>query len=83
MMNEQTLQKMKQMKFFGMVRAFQTSMENGSISSLIQDELISMLIEAEWDDRNNRRIQRHIRNARFRYVIFIWNFINGSGFCCN
>ncbi|MDP8218876.1 MAG: IS21-like element helper ATPase IstB [Candidatus Theseobacter exili] len=58
---------MKQMKFYGMVRAFNTSMENGSMPKLTTDELISMLVEAEWDDRNNRRIERHIRNARFRY----------------
>lgn len=58
---------MKQMKFFGMVRAFRTSMENGSMSRLTPDELVSMLVESEWDDRNNRRIDRHIRNARFRY----------------
>jgi DNA replication protein DnaC len=31
------------------------------------DELVSMLVESEWDDRNNRRIERHQRNARFRY----------------
>jgi len=66
-MNEQTFQKMKQMKFYGMVRAFNTSMENGSMTGMTPDELVSMLVEAEWDDRNNRRIERHIRNARFRY----------------
>src|SRR5664279_934782 len=26
-----------------------------------------MLIDSEWDDRNNRRIERQLRNARFRY----------------
>ena len=26
-----------------------------------------MLIEAEWDDRNNRRIERRLRQAKFRY----------------
>ena len=66
-MNEQTLQKMKQMKFFGMVRAFRTSIENGSMGQMTGDEMVSMLINAEWDDRNNRRIERQMRNARFRY----------------
>jgi len=66
-MNEQTLQKMRQMKFFGMVRAFRTSMENGSTAKMTGDEMISMLIDSEWDDRNNRRIERQTRNARFRY----------------
>lgn len=66
-MNDQTLQKMRQMKFFGMVRAFRTSLESGSMENMTKDELVSMLVESEWDDRNNRRITRQISNARFRY----------------
>ena len=55
------------MKFFGMVRAFRTSIENGSMIQMTGDEMVSMLIDAEWDDRNNRRIERQMRNAKFRY----------------
>jgi DNA replication protein DnaC len=66
-MNELTLQKMKQMKFYGMVRAFRTSTENGSMAQMTSDEMVSLLITSEWDDRNNRRIERQMRNARFRY----------------
>lgn len=55
------------MKFFGMVRAFRTSIENGSMVQLTSDEMVSMLVDAEWDDRNNRRIERQMRNAKFRY----------------
>lgn len=66
-MNEQILQKMRQMKFFGMVRAFRTSIESGSLEKMTSDEMVSMLVDAEWDDRNNRRIERQTRNARFRY----------------
>ena len=58
---------MKQMKFYGMLRAFRTSMENDTMAKMTLDELVSMLVESEWDDRNNRRIERQIRNARFRY----------------
>jgi DNA replication protein DnaC len=66
-MNEQTLQKMRQMKFFGMVRAFRASMENGNLDKVTNDEMVSIMIDSEWDDRNNRRIERQMRNARFRY----------------
>ena len=58
---------MRQMKFYGMVRAFRTSMENDTMTRMTPDELVSILVESEWDDRNNRRIERQIRNARFRY----------------
>jgi DNA replication protein DnaC len=66
-MNEAILQKMKQMKLHGMAAAFKTSLEDGGKVSLTADEMISFLVESEWDDRNNRRIARRIRTARFRY----------------
>lgn len=66
-MNENTLKKMRELKFYGMYHAFKTSLENGRTSKYTADELISFLIDSEWDDRNNRRIDRNIRNARFRY----------------
>jgi DNA replication protein DnaC len=66
-MNEVILQKMKQMKLHGMASAFKTSLEDGRKVNLTADEMISFLIESEWDDRNNRRIERRIRTARFRY----------------
>ncbi len=66
-MNEETLRKMKQLKFHGMTSAFRSIIEDGRMARLTSDELISILIEAEWDDRNNRRIDRNLRNAKFRY----------------
>jgi hypothetical protein len=57
-MNEQTLQKMKQMKFYGMAAAFRATAEEGRSSALTADEMVSLPVEAEWDDRNNRRIER-------------------------
>jgi DNA replication protein DnaC len=66
-MNEETLRKMKQMKLLGMADMFRTSLQDGRITTLTTDEMINMLIESEWDDRNNRRIERNVRNAKFRY----------------
>ena len=66
-MNEPTLQKMKQMKFYGMARAFSTSLENDKTQTMTADEMVAFLVNSEWDDRNNRKIERQIRNARFRY----------------
>jgi len=66
-MNEDTMQKMRQLKFYGMCHAFKTCLENDQKAAFTADELISFLIEAEWEDRNNRRIERNLRNARFRY----------------
>ncbi len=66
-MNENIIQKMRQMKLYGMALAFKTSLEEHSMPQVTADEMVTLLVEAEWDDRNNRRISRRIRNARFRY----------------
>jgi DNA replication protein DnaC len=66
-MNATTLEKMRKMKFFGMFRSFKTSLESGKKEDYTADEMIATLIEAEWDDRQNRNIERHLKNARFRY----------------
>jgi len=62
---------MKQMKFYGMVRAYKTTNEDGRMYKMTADEMISFLVESEWDDRNNRRIERNVRNARFRYDAYV------------
>jgi DNA replication protein DnaC len=66
-MNDQTLERLRRMKFYGMHRAFKTSLESGQLNTLTADELVAFLVESEYDDRNNRRIERHITKARFRY----------------
>lgn len=66
-MNENILQKMKQMKLYGMARAFNTSLEGANTDHFTADEMVAFLVDSEWDDRNNRRIDRRIRGARFRY----------------
>ena len=66
-MNVTTMEKMRKMKFFGMYRAFKISLETGKQESYTPDEIIAHLVDAEWDDRQNRSVERHVKNARFRY----------------
>lgn len=66
-MNTTTLEKMRKLKFLGMHRAFKISIESGKQESYTPDEIIAHLIDAEWDERQNRNIQVKIKNARFRY----------------
>jgi len=66
-MNEITTTKMKQMKLYGMHNAFKTAIESGKTDHYTLDQFIAMLIDAEWDERHNRRIERSIKNARFHY----------------
>ena len=66
-MNANTLDKMRKLKFFGMFRAFKASMETDQLNNYTTDEMIAHLIESEWDDRQNRNVERRLHNARFRY----------------
>jgi DNA replication protein DnaC len=72
-MTLETLDKIKKLKLTGMARAYQTSLENDKLAQLSADELITLLVEAEWDDRLNRNIERRLRNAKFRYQSSIEN----------
>lgn len=73
-MNQQTLQQMKQLRFYGMYRAFETTLETQSIG-YTNDELIAYLMQSEWDDRHNRKIERLTKSAKFRYKAAIEDII--------
>jgi len=66
-MNTSTLDKLRKMKFFGMFHAFKSSMETGKTNDYTADDLLAQLVDAEWDDRQNRKIERTIMYAKFRY----------------
>lgn len=66
-MNNLTLEKMRQLRLFGMHDAFKTSLENTLKEQMTQDQFIAHLISSEWDNRKNRAVERAIRIASFRY----------------
>ena len=74
-MNETTLLKMNQMKFYGMHGIFKTAIETGAMDNYTSDQFVAQLIEAEWDDKQNRKITRSINNAKFKYKASIENVI--------
>lgn len=55
------------MHLWGMHRAFTSSLESEQMASFTTDEMIAFLVQSEWDDRQNRKIDRQVKNARFRY----------------
>lgn len=66
MNNEPTLEKMKKMRLFGMHRSLENALNTGIIHDFSANEFISHLVEAEYEDKSERRVQRLIKNARFR-----------------
>ncbi len=66
-MKSTILNQMAHMKFYGMQQAYQSLLDNTHYQSLTSDELVALLIQAEWEERENRKIKRYLRAARFRY----------------
>jgi len=67
MNNEETKNKMSKMKLWGMLRVFSTLLETKSNDGMTIDESLAYLIDAEWDERFNRKLYRLIEQARFRH----------------
>lgn len=65
--NQATINKMTDMRLHGMATAFRTLQETGRNMNLTADEVVSYLVDAEWDEKQNRRLDRLTRAARFRY----------------
>lgn len=67
MTNEDTFEKMKEMKLTGMLHAFRQTTQPGFTGKLSADELVAHLIDAEWEERYNRKLARLLKAANFRY----------------
>ena len=65
--NQATIAKMKEMRLHGMAHAFQTTLEAGMNEKLTPDELLTHLIDSEWDERKDRKRDRLRKAAGFRY----------------
>lgn len=69
-MNQTTLEKLKYLKLYGMHRAFASTLQLPT-SDYTNDQLIAYLTDSEYDDRENRKIERLINTAKFRYKAYI------------
>lgn len=61
----QTIEKMQKLKLLGMKKAYEASFQNNE--SMTNDEFLAWLIEAEYNDKSNRKTDRLIKYAKFRY----------------
>lgn len=66
-MNNQTIEKMKQMRLSGMAQLHYNNISNNLNMDCTIDQYITMLVDQEWENRQNRKIKNLIKNARFRY----------------
>jgi len=66
MLTEPTLDKMKSLKLDAMATAWQEQQKNAAMQKLSFDERLGLLVDAEWLWRENRRLERTLKEAKLR-----------------
>lgn len=66
MIHSQTLDKMNQMKLFGMAQAIENLQSKGDCQDMGFTELFGLIVDHEWTYRENRKMERLIKGADFK-----------------
>ena len=66
MNKNQTIEKMRDMRLTAMASMYQHHLQNNLYIDSTPDEYISLLTDHEWEERQNTKIQRLIKQAGFR-----------------
>ena len=63
MLWEQTVERLQELKFTGMVKCLQEQEDNGSYREMTFEDRLGYLVEQEYVERSNRRLQTRLRQA--------------------
>jgi len=66
MLNQQTIEKLHAMRMRGMADAFTQQQEDPQITQLSFEERFGMLVDRQWNWRQNRVLERRLREARLQ-----------------
>jgi DNA replication protein DnaC len=66
MLNEQTRDKLYQMKLYGLAAAFNEYLEQPDKGDLPFDERLGLMVDREWHTREQRHLQRRLKKAKLR-----------------
>ena len=66
MLNQPTIDKLCAMRMRGMAEALQQQMREPDIHQLSFEERLGLLIDRQWDWRQNRALERRLQSARLK-----------------
>lgn len=66
MLNQQTIEKLCAMRLRGMADAFRDQQQDADVQRLSFEERLGLLIDRQWNWRENRALDRRLRNARLQ-----------------
>jgi DNA replication protein DnaC len=64
MMNQQTLDKLHTLRWFGVAEAWRKQMENPEVASLSFDERFGLLVDQHWTWRENQNMARRLKRSK-------------------
>lgn len=66
MNKNQTIEKLNSMRIYAMASMHQNNLKNNLYSEITPDEYLALLTDHEWEERQNKKVQRLISQANFR-----------------
>lgn len=66
MLMQPTIEKLYSMKLFGIAEAVRRQIEDPEVSRLSFEERLAMVVDQQWDWRQNKALARRLKNARFK-----------------
>ena len=71
MLNNATVNQLRDLRLPAMAAAFREQLDISGISSLSYEERVALIVEPEWLSRRNKRFERLIKRAAFRFPAVI------------
>lgn len=69
---------MSRLKLHGMMCTWQTMVESRQHNDHTHDQLLDTLVQSEWEYRENKKFDRHLRQAKLRYGTIIEEIVFSS-----
>ena len=67
MLNQQTVEKLYALRLPGMAEGFRAQSEQAGITELSFEERFALLVDQQWNWRQNRALERRLANAKLRH----------------
>lgn len=71
MNNNQTIEKLKQMRLSAMANLHLEHVKNNQFNDLTPDEYLALITDHEWEQRQNQKVERLLKQASFRQKVSI------------
>jgi len=67
MLNQQTMEKLQALRLVGMAEAFRAQSQQTDITELSFEERFALLVDQQWNWKQNRALARRLANAKLRH----------------